>query len=245
MPLAPLGCAVQIFESRDRCSTWTEHTTNGLYIGASNEHYQCHKIYVNKMRSVRISDTVFFKHKHITQPTSTQVDIIVKAIDDLTHARKERKNLKRIAQTEALERIDEILNNHSKATETNLTIRATSSTLQNRLQQSLTDAIIDRPTTMTPTPRMQATNKTPIVNTKPPTPRVQAKSTKELSPQRIKLCSHIHKATANRARLLQHYNGQLHQEEQRERVQLIHDQNAGHTSTIDNSSMTQNTQNYG
>jgi hypothetical protein len=96
MPLAALGCAVQKFESRDRRGTWAEQTTNGWYIGTSNEHYQCHKIYVKKTRSVRISDTVFFKHKYITPPTLTQVDTIVKAIDAL----KGRKNLKGIAQIE-------------------------------------------------------------------------------------------------------------------------------------------------
>jgi hypothetical protein len=45
------------------------------------------------------------------QPTVMQADIIVKAIDDLTHALKERKNVKGNAQIEALEKIDELLNN--------------------------------------------------------------------------------------------------------------------------------------
>jgi hypothetical protein len=53
---------------------------------------------------VRISDTVFFEYKHIPQATLTQADTIVKAIDDPTHALKERKNLKGIAQIEALEK---------------------------------------------------------------------------------------------------------------------------------------------
>jgi hypothetical protein len=50
---------------------------------------------------------------------------------------------------------------------------------------------------------------------------------KELSPQRIKLHSHTHKAITNRARLPQRYNRQLCQQEQRECVQLIHDHNTG------------------
>ena len=48
------------------------------------------------------------------QPTLTQADIIVKAIDDLTHALKGRKNVKGNAQIEALEKIDELLNNIPK-----------------------------------------------------------------------------------------------------------------------------------
>jgi hypothetical protein len=133
MPLAPLGCAVQIFESRDRRDTWAEHTTNGWYIGTSNEHYRCHKIYVKKTKSVRISKTVFFKHKHTTQPTLKQADTIVKATDDLTHALKGRKNLKGIAQIKALKKNDENLNNMSKAAKTNSTTRTTSPTPQNIL----------------------------------------------------------------------------------------------------------------
>ena len=39
MPLAPLGCAVQLFESPDRRGTWAEHSTDGWYIGTSIEHY--------------------------------------------------------------------------------------------------------------------------------------------------------------------------------------------------------------
>jgi hypothetical protein len=61
---------------------------------------------------------VFFKHKYITQPTLMQVVTIVKAIDDLTHALKGRKNTKGIAQIEALEKIDKILNNLVKTSTT-------------------------------------------------------------------------------------------------------------------------------
>jgi hypothetical protein len=104
MPLAPLGCAVQLFKSRDQQGTWAEHATNGWYIGTSTEHYQCHRIYVKKTRSERISDTVFFKHKYITQPTLTPADTIVKAINDLTHALKGKRKQKGISQIEALEK---------------------------------------------------------------------------------------------------------------------------------------------
>jgi hypothetical protein len=97
MPLAPMGCAVQLFESRDRCGTWAEHATDGWCIGTSTEHYRCNRIYVKKTKSKRISDTVNFKHKYITQPTLTQADTKVKVIDDLTHALKGRKNTKGIA----------------------------------------------------------------------------------------------------------------------------------------------------
>ena len=116
-PLAPLGCAVQLFESNTRRGTWAEHSTDGWYIGTSMEHYRCHKIYVKKTRSERISDTVFFKHKYITQPTVTPADTIVKALDDLTHALKGRRNVKDKAQMEAVKKNEELLNNLPKQLE--------------------------------------------------------------------------------------------------------------------------------
>ncbi len=61
-PRAPMGCAVQLYESINRRRTWADHSTNGWYLMTSNKHYRCHIIYVKKTRSERISDTVFFKH---------------------------------------------------------------------------------------------------------------------------------------------------------------------------------------
>jgi hypothetical protein len=81
-----MGCAVQLHKSSERQGTWAENTTNGWYIQTSPEHYCCHKIHVKKTNSERVSDTVFFKHKYITQPTLTLADILTKVIDDLTHA---------------------------------------------------------------------------------------------------------------------------------------------------------------
>ncbi len=90
MPLAPLGCKVQMHESANRRRTWDSRALSGWYLGTSPEHYRCHIIFCQKTRSERISDTVFFQHKYITQPTVTPEDQIVKAIRDLTAAIRRR-----------------------------------------------------------------------------------------------------------------------------------------------------------
>jgi hypothetical protein len=204
---------------------------------------------------------VYFKHKHITQTTLMQADTIVKAIDDLTHASKETKNIKGIAQIEALEKIDKILNNLAKTNMTKAkqvtfdkstappremspTTQATAPTPQTTAQLSITTAIIDKPITKTLTLRVQAINKEPILN-KIPSPRVQAKPTKGPSLQQAKIRSHICKAATNRARLPQGYTRQLRQQEQRGRIQLIMTKTQENSSTTVSSSMTQNTQKYG
>jgi hypothetical protein len=54
---------------------------------------------------------VHFKHKYITQPALTPEDTTVKALNDLTNALKQKRNNKGIVEYEALQRIDNILNN--------------------------------------------------------------------------------------------------------------------------------------
>ena len=69
MPLAPMGCAVQLHERSKRRGSWAMNAVNGWYLRTSDKQYRCHVIYVKHSRSERISDTVHFKHKHITIPT--------------------------------------------------------------------------------------------------------------------------------------------------------------------------------
>ncbi len=115
MPLAPMGCAVQLHKSSERKGKWAENTTNGWYIQISPEHYHCHKIHVKKTNSKRVSDTVFFKHKYITQPTLTLADILTEANDDLIHALKGRRNTKGTMELEALQKLDKLLNQAPQA----------------------------------------------------------------------------------------------------------------------------------
>ena len=105
-----MGSTVQMHESRDNRGTWAERLIDGWYLGTSLEHYRCHIIHVKKTNSERISDTVFFKHKYITQPTLTPVDTVVKAINDLTCALKGTRNIQGMQQIERLKMIDELLN---------------------------------------------------------------------------------------------------------------------------------------
>ena len=88
MPLAPMGCAVQFHIKPNRRKSWGEHSSDGWYLTTSPDHYRCHVIFVKATRAKRISDTVYFKHKHITQPTLTTEDLVVKAIQDLSNAIK-------------------------------------------------------------------------------------------------------------------------------------------------------------
>jgi hypothetical protein len=114
MPLAPMGCAVQIYQNSQRQKSWAANAINGWYLQTSPEHYRCHIIHVKQAKSERVSDTVFFKTKYITQPTSTPADIITKALNDLTKALKGKNNDESVGQLEALKQLNAILNNVPK-----------------------------------------------------------------------------------------------------------------------------------
>ncbi|KAL7478375.1 hypothetical protein ACHAW6_004139 [Cyclotella cf. meneghiniana] len=85
MPLAPLGCNVQIHEKSDQRGTWAFHSVDGWYISTSPEHYRTHRCHVKSTNSERLSDTVQFQHKHITNPSPSPQDKLMAAIADLTH----------------------------------------------------------------------------------------------------------------------------------------------------------------
>jgi hypothetical protein len=78
MPLALMGCAVQFHIKPNRRRSWGEHSSDGWYLTTSPDHYRCHFIFVKATRAKRISDTVYFKHKQITQPTLTTEDLVSK-----------------------------------------------------------------------------------------------------------------------------------------------------------------------
>ncbi len=111
MPFAPMGCAVQLFQNSKKRTSWGTNTIDGCYLQTSPEHYQCHVVYVKQTKSERVSDTVFFKTKYLTQTTLTPADIITKALNDLTQALKEKNNQQGIDQMEALTKLNNILNN--------------------------------------------------------------------------------------------------------------------------------------
>ena len=87
-PFAPLGCEIEMHMMPAQRRTFEEHTKTGYYLGNSWEHYRCHEVWINDTRSVRVGQTVFFKHQYLTQPTTTTSDAILKAAANLEQALK-------------------------------------------------------------------------------------------------------------------------------------------------------------
>ena len=66
MPLASMGCAEQVDEISNSCGTWAYHSIDGWYLATSPDHYRTHTCHIKSTQSERLSDTVHFKHTHIT-----------------------------------------------------------------------------------------------------------------------------------------------------------------------------------
>ena len=109
MPLAPMGCAVQFHIKPNRRKSWGEHSSDGWYLTTSPDHYRCHFIFVKATRAKRISDTVYFKHKQITQPTLSTEDLVIKAIQDLSNAIKGGNKLGSNTQMDAIKGLTDAL----------------------------------------------------------------------------------------------------------------------------------------
>jgi hypothetical protein len=85
-PLAPLGCAVEMHVQPSVRETFAPHSVSGFNVGTSLEHYRCYNIWVKDTRSVRVGNTIFFKHKYLTMPTLTNADALLNAANDMQTA---------------------------------------------------------------------------------------------------------------------------------------------------------------
>jgi hypothetical protein len=80
MPLAPMGCEVQVHEKTDKRGTWAYHSLEGWYLYTLPEHYRVHNCHIKETKKERLSDTVQFKHKNITNPSLSPHDKIMHAL---------------------------------------------------------------------------------------------------------------------------------------------------------------------
>jgi len=83
MPLAPMGCAAQIHKKTDKRGTWQYHSVDGWYLYTSPNHYRAHACHIKATNKERLTDTVDFQHKRITNPTITHADKVMHAIQQV------------------------------------------------------------------------------------------------------------------------------------------------------------------
>ena len=82
-PFAPFGCDIKMHILSNKRKTWEEHTNAGFYIGTLWDHYHLHALWITYTKNTEVGQTVFFKHKYLTQPTMTSTNAILCATHDL------------------------------------------------------------------------------------------------------------------------------------------------------------------
>ena len=75
-----MGCEVQVHEKTDKCGTWLYHLLDGWYLSTSPEHYRVHNCHIKSTSAERLTDTMQFQHKNITNPTISPHDKIMLAL---------------------------------------------------------------------------------------------------------------------------------------------------------------------
>lgn len=156
MPLAPMGCKVQVHEKTDKRGTWSYHTVDGWYLSTSPEHYRAHNCHIKATRSERVSDTVQFQHKNITNPEATPHDKLMQAM--YNHAKILRNEVTDERQLEQLSQLMQQTQNYLDRDRINV-----ASPSAPPLRVAASGGRITRSTS----------NATPVPRVESPTPRVE------------------------------------------------------------------------
>jgi hypothetical protein len=75
-----MGCEVQVHEKTDKLGTWSHHSLDSWYLSTSPEHYRVHNCHIKSSSAERLTDTIQFHHKNITNPTISPEDKITPAL---------------------------------------------------------------------------------------------------------------------------------------------------------------------
>ena len=92
----------------DKRGTWSYHSVDGWYLSTSPEHYRVHNCYVKTTQAERLTDTIQFKHKNITNPTISAHDKIMQA---LANCKATLKGMMNENPNQQMEELQTIVNN--------------------------------------------------------------------------------------------------------------------------------------
>jgi hypothetical protein len=130
-----MGCEAQVHEKTDKRGTWAYHLMDGWYLFTSPKHYHTHNCHIKHTKSKRLSDTVQFQHKRITNPTITHADKVMHALADCVKALQGMMSSTRNSQAaQNLQQIIDATRAHVQARPNHFKDTATPSTTPNTQQ---------------------------------------------------------------------------------------------------------------
>jgi hypothetical protein len=109
-PLGPLGCPIIIHNKPGRRKSWDFRGRGGFNVGPALSHYRCFHVVDGQTKALRYSDTVEFLHDYLTQPTVTEGDRIVHALNFLSCAVKDAPATFHHEQLTAISKLRDLFN---------------------------------------------------------------------------------------------------------------------------------------
>ena len=88
-PIGPLGCPIVIHTKPGCQKSWDFRGRKGFNVDPALNHYRCFHVVDEVIKVLRYSDTVEFLHNYLIQPTVTNGDRIVYALNFLSCAVKD------------------------------------------------------------------------------------------------------------------------------------------------------------
>ncbi len=81
-----MGCNTQVHEKTDKQGTWAFNLVDRWYLFTSPDHYRAHNCHVKHTKSKRLSNTMQFQHKCITNPSITHANKVIHTLADCVKA---------------------------------------------------------------------------------------------------------------------------------------------------------------
>jgi hypothetical protein len=111
-----MGCEARVHEKMDKHGTWAYHLVDGWYLFTPPEHYRTHNCPIKQTKSKRLSDSIQFQHKRITNSTITHADKVMHSLADCIKALQGMTSSARNSQAaQDLQQIIEATNAHVQA----------------------------------------------------------------------------------------------------------------------------------
>ena len=82
-PLAPQGTKVVLHVKPSQRLSWDPHGTTVWYLGPALEHYRCYRVFVNKSKAERVTDTIELFPQKVPMPYTTPTDVAIQATEEI------------------------------------------------------------------------------------------------------------------------------------------------------------------
>ncbi len=112
-----MGCAAQIHKKSDKHGTWQYHSVDGWYLYTSQNHYCTHACHIKTTKKRTAHQHSDFQHKRITNPTITQTDKVMHAIQQVIREIRKLGGIEKLQEARDLQQLVNGANDYLQSTD--------------------------------------------------------------------------------------------------------------------------------